>query len=97
MRPKFVLDRTLDGDADMASQRRRPLIILTRQRAAFVVVASYTAAILIARYFFIRLQSFQGPDDTRVDQVTFIFAGFMAGFAAWSLYSIFRRPKTVDV
>ena len=80
----------------MASQHPRPLIILTRLRAALVVVVAYMATVLIARYFFIRLQSFQGPDEKRLDQVTMIFAGFMAVLAALSLYSIFRRPKIVD-
>jgi hypothetical protein len=91
MRPKFVVEHPY------RSGRPRHKIVVTRLRAAIVVVVGYAALALVARFFLVKLQSLQGiSDDQRVADMTLVFGGVMVVLACWSLFNVFRRPKLFD-
>lgn len=81
---------------DHSSPSARPILV-TRKRAAFVVILSYLAAALTAALFFSHIETVTGHDDARDQQLALLFAALMAAFCLRSLVGIYRRPKALDL
>lgn len=71
-------------------------IVLTRGRAAVVVVMGYAAAALCIKPFLGYLETVHGYDDARDDQMALVFGVIAAVLCLKSLLAIYRRP-TLDI
>lgn len=85
------MDVGLSGSHEQSLQTAR--IVLTRHRAAIVVVIGYTAMALCAKLFLSYLESTQGYDDARDDQAAMIFAAVLAILCVKALINIYRPVK----
>lgn len=74
-----------------ALKPRAPGFIMTRRRAAILVILGYAGLALAARLFLYCLQWIQGFDDLRAQQVSWFIAGLMALLCMRALYNIYRR------
>ena len=72
---------------------QRAKIVLTRHRAAIIIVAGYTMMALCAKLFLSYLESTQGYDDARDDQAAVIFAVVLAALCVKALFNIYRPVK----
>ncbi len=91
-------EREIDpSDADLPELRHRPRpsagIVVTRHRAALIVVVGYSTMALCAWLFLAYLASIQGHDDSRDEQAAMFFAVVMAILCVKALVNIYRPVK----
>ena len=73
--------------------RDRPRFLLSRHRAAVIVLVGYAALAQCARLFLSYLASAQDHHDARDEQAAMIFAGVMAVLCVKALVNIYRPVK----
>ncbi len=71
----------------------RPRIVLTRARAAIIVVFGYAVIFVVVARLLAHVDAVRSHQDARLGQVTTMFAVFTAVLCIGSLYFILRRPK----
>lgn len=74
------------------------MILLTRRRAALTTISAYSTAIMVGGCFFFYLADLQGSlGDGRAEQMAIVFGIIMTILCFRALYTVYRRPKMLDV